>query len=63
MKKDEIERTSKLLKLKDKILASDLLIGNIKTNLEIIFKIVEMIMQTEELGCDIHKNELLLKQV
>ena len=44
MKKDEIDKTASLLKLKDKIMASPLLNASLKAQFEIIFKIIDLIM-------------------
>ncbi|KAM3140868.1 hypothetical protein pb186bvf_007095 [Paramecium bursaria] len=57
MKKDEIDKTASLLKLKDKIMGSPLLNANLKVQFEIIFKIIDLIMQTEECGIRVHEKE------
>lgn len=63
MKKDEIDKTASLLKLKDKIMASPLLNASLKAQFEIIFKIIDLIMQTEECGIKVHEKEKEIIQI
>ncbi|CAD8076302.1 unnamed protein product [Paramecium sonneborni] len=63
MKKDEFERTQNLLKQKEQIIASNILTPPILAQINIIFKIVDLMIQVEKKSKEIHENEKLLQKL